>query len=42
MLDRLSREYYIIENTVAKGVAILPDGSVVRSGTNYSGKFQEA
>ncbi|MDA1602943.1 DNA/RNA non-specific endonuclease [Bacillus cereus] len=25
-----------------KGVEILPDGSVVRSGTNYSGKFQEA
>ncbi|WP_139303555.1 MULTISPECIES: hypothetical protein [unclassified Bacillus cereus group] len=52
MLDRLSREYYIIENTVAKGVdsvtpfvkgvEIMPDGSVVRSGTNYSGKFQEA
>ncbi|WP_140420151.1 hypothetical protein, partial [Bacillus cereus] len=52
MLDRLSREYYIIENTVAKGadsvsqifkgVEILPEGSVVRSGTNYSGKFQEA
>ncbi|HFK1750097.1 TPA: hypothetical protein ACQ75Q_002441 [Bacillus thuringiensis] len=44
--------YYIIGNTLAKGadsvtpfakgVAILPDGSVVRSGTNYSGKFQEA
>ncbi|WP_255290832.1 hypothetical protein [Bacillus cereus] len=52
MLDRLSREYYIIENTVAKGadsvspifkgVEILPDGSVVRTGTNYGGKFQEA
>ncbi|MFK4414730.1 hypothetical protein ABH961_003273 [Bacillus sp. RC251] len=26
----------------AKGVEIMPDGSVVRSGTNYSGKFQEA
>jgi len=26
----------------AKGVEILPDGSVVRSGTNDSGKFQEA
>ncbi|MGG3401616.1 DNA/RNA non-specific endonuclease [Bacillus paranthracis] len=25
-----------------KGVKILPDGSVARSGTNYSGKFQEA
>ncbi|MGG1609442.1 DNA/RNA non-specific endonuclease [Bacillus wiedmannii] len=25
-----------------KGVEIMPDGSVVRSGTNYSGKFQEA
>ncbi|MEB9402473.1 DNA/RNA non-specific endonuclease [Bacillus cereus] len=25
-----------------KGVEILPDGSVVRFGTNYSGKFQEA
>ncbi|ALZ60973.1 Putative ribonuclease YeeF [Bacillus cereus] len=25
-----------------KGVEILPDGSVVRSGTNYRGKFQEA
>ncbi|MBT2198367.1 hypothetical protein CN520_23195 [Bacillus cereus] len=25
-----------------KGVEILPDGSVVRTGTNYSGKFQEA
>ncbi|PFW51993.1 hypothetical protein COE58_13115 [Bacillus cereus] len=24
-----------------KGVEILPDGSVVRTGTNYSGKFQE-
>ncbi|HDR4907074.1 TPA: hypothetical protein QCR48_003530 [Bacillus cereus] len=42
----------MIENTLAKGadsvsqifkgVEILPDGSVVRSGTNYSGKFQEA
>ncbi|MDA1846237.1 cytoplasmic protein [Bacillus cereus] len=52
MLDRLSRENYIIENTLAKvadsvspifkGVEILPDGSVVRSGTNYSEKFQEA
>ncbi|MGE1054919.1 HNH/ENDO VII family nuclease [Bacillus sp. GFa4/2] len=52
MLDRLSREYYIIENTVAKGVEsvtpfakgvkIMPDGSVARTGTNYGGKFQEA
>ncbi|HDR7760799.1 MULTISPECIES: type IV secretion protein Rhs [Bacillus] len=52
MLDGLSCEYYIIENTLAKGVdsvtpfvkgvEILPDGSVVRSGTNYSEKFQEA
>ncbi|MCC2380290.1 HNH endonuclease [Bacillus wiedmannii] len=52
MLDRLSREYYIIEirrakgldsvTPFAKGVEIMPDGSVVRSGTNYSGKFQEA
>ncbi|MCV5163792.1 hypothetical protein OFB65_25935, partial [Escherichia coli] len=25
-----------------KSVEILPDGSVVRTGTNYSGKFQEA
>ncbi|PGP57097.1 hypothetical protein COA00_30565, partial [Bacillus cereus] len=25
-----------------KGVEILPDGSVVRTGTDYSGKFQEA
>nr|WP_223266674.1 hypothetical protein [Bacillus thuringiensis] len=25
-----------------KGVEIMPDGSVVRTGTNYSGKFQEA
>ncbi|MEF7556701.1 hypothetical protein [Bacillus thuringiensis] len=25
-----------------KGVEIIPDGSVVRTGTNYSGKFQEA
>ncbi|HDR7977677.1 TPA: hypothetical protein QC443_004633 [Bacillus cereus] len=42
----------MIENTLAKGVdsvspifkgvEILPDGSVVRAGTNYSGKFQEA
>ncbi|MFT0599527.1 DNA/RNA non-specific endonuclease [Bacillus cereus] len=42
----------MIENTVAKGadsvslfvkgVEILPDGSVARTGTNYSGKFQEA
>ncbi|QEL69458.1 hypothetical protein [Bacillus sp. SH8-8] len=52
MLDRLSRENYIIENTLAKGVdsvtpfvkgvEILLDGSVARTGTNYSGKFQEA
>ena len=52
MLDRLSRENYIIENTLAKvadsvspifkGVKILSDGSVVKSGMNYSGKFQEA
>ncbi len=51
-MDGLSCEYYIIENTLAKGVdsvtpfvkgvEILPDGSVVRSGTNYSEKFQEA
>ncbi|WP_434061921.1 hypothetical protein [Bacillus paranthracis] len=27
---------------IFKGVEILPDGSVVRTGTNYSGKFQEA
>ncbi|HDR6269056.1 HNH endonuclease [Bacillus thuringiensis] len=27
---------------IFKGVEILPDGSVVKSGTNYSGKFQEA
>ncbi|WP_223811611.1 HNH endonuclease [Bacillus wiedmannii] len=26
----------------AKGVEIMPDGSVARFGTNYSGKFQEA
>ncbi|MEK5110317.1 hypothetical protein [Bacillus sp. FSL R5-0677] len=26
----------------AKGVEILPDGSIARTGTNYSGKFQEA
>ncbi|MCE9753478.1 hypothetical protein ORM92_10895 [Bacillus cereus] len=26
----------------AKGVEILPDGSVARTGTNYGGKFQEA
>ncbi|MEC0002585.1 hypothetical protein P4L06_24635, partial [Bacillus cereus] len=25
-----------------KGLEILPDGSVARTGTNYSGKFQEA
>ncbi|MES5955731.1 hypothetical protein QCI42_20455 [Bacillus fungorum] len=25
-----------------KGVEILPDGSDARTGTNYSGKFQEA
>ncbi|XKK34495.1 hypothetical protein HFP66_02295 [Bacillus sp. A17A.1] len=25
-----------------KGVEILPDGSVARTGTNYGGKFQEA
>ncbi|WMS84805.1 DNA/RNA non-specific endonuclease [Bacillus wiedmannii] len=41
-----------MENTLAKGadsvspfvkgVEILPDGSVARTGTNYSGKFQEA
>jgi len=52
LLDRLSRENYIIENTLAKvadsvspifkGVKILSDGSVVKSGMNYSGKFQEA
>ncbi|PEV16229.1 ubiquinone biosynthesis methyltransferase UbiE, partial [Bacillus thuringiensis] len=45
-------QYYIIENTLAKGadsvsqifkgVEILPDGSVARTGTNYGGKFQEA
>ncbi|MGY2614166.1 HNH endonuclease [Bacillus pretiosus] len=45
-------KYYIIEIKLAKGadsvspifkgVEIMPDGSVVRSGTNYSGKFQEA
>ncbi|MGA5661074.1 type IV secretion protein Rhs [Bacillus bombysepticus] len=45
-------KYYIIEIKLAKGVdsvslfvkgvEILPDGSVVRTGTNYSGKFQEA
>ncbi|HDR8169099.1 TPA: hypothetical protein QC096_000192 [Bacillus thuringiensis] len=27
---------------IFKGVGILPDGSVARTGTNYSGKFQEA
>ncbi len=27
---------------IFKGVEIQPDGSVVRSGTNYSGKFQES
>lgn len=27
---------------IFKGVEILPDGSVARTGTNYSGKFQEA
>ncbi|MFB5582108.1 HNH endonuclease [Bacillus albus] len=32
----------MIGNTLAKGVEILPDGSVARTGTNYSGKFQEA
>ncbi|ASI75722.1 DNA/RNA non-specific endonuclease [Bacillus cereus] len=26
----------------AKGVEIMPDGSVARTGTNYGGKFQEA
>ncbi|MFK4376107.1 hypothetical protein ABH948_001503 [Bacillus sp. RC218] len=25
-----------------KGIEILPDGSVARTGTNYSGRFQEA
>ncbi|KLA30787.1 hypothetical protein B4077_4007 [Bacillus cereus] len=29
-------------STFVKGVEILPDGSVARTGTNYSGKFQEA
>jgi len=27
---------------IFKGVEIMPDGSVIRSGTNYSEKFQEA
>nr|WP_255256186.1 hypothetical protein [Bacillus wiedmannii] len=27
---------------IFKGVEIMPDGSVARTGTNYSGKFQEA
>ncbi|HFR4180229.1 GH-E family nuclease [Bacillus cereus] len=51
-VDKINDADYFIKGLVAKGVdsvtpfvkgvEILPDGSVVRSGTNYSGKFQEA
>ncbi|EJR90513.1 MULTISPECIES: hypothetical protein [Bacillus] len=51
-VDKINDADYFIKGLVAKGVdsvtpfvkgvEILRDGSVVRSGTNYSGKFQEA
>ncbi|HDR7354327.1 TPA: DNA/RNA non-specific endonuclease [Bacillus wiedmannii] len=51
-VDKINDADYFIKGLVAKGVdsvspfvkgvEILPDGSVVRTGTNYSGKFQEA
>lgn len=51
-VDKVNDADYFIKGLVAKGVdsvspyfkgvEILPDGSVVRTGTNYSGKFQEA
>ncbi|MCU4979200.1 hypothetical protein OB987_16325 [Bacillus cereus] len=51
-VDKINDADYFIKGLVAKGVdsvtpfakgvEIMPDGSVVRSGTNYSGKFQEA
>ncbi|HDR8473640.1 TPA: DNA/RNA non-specific endonuclease [Bacillus cereus] len=51
-VDKINDADYFIKGLVAKGVdsvtpfakgvEIIPDGSVVRSGTNYSGKFQEA
>ncbi|MGM2817199.1 hypothetical protein [Bacillus cereus group sp. Bce001] len=51
-VDKINDADYFIKGLVAKGVdsvtpfvkgvEIKPDGSVVRSGTNYSGKFQEA
>ncbi|MEI5912055.1 HNH endonuclease [Bacillus albus] len=51
-VDKINDADYFIKGLVAKGVdsvtpfvkgvEILPDGSVARSGTNYSGKFQEA
>ncbi|PEK14518.1 polymorphic toxin type 15 domain-containing protein [Bacillus toyonensis] len=51
-VDKINDADYFIKGLVAKGadsvspfvkgVEIMPDGSVVRTGTNYSGKFQEA
>ncbi|WP_229201007.1 hypothetical protein [Bacillus albus] len=51
-VDKINDADYFIKGLVAKGVdsvtpfakgvEIMPDGSVVRSGTNYSWKFQEA
>ncbi|MCU5663461.1 ADP-ribosyltransferase [Bacillus cereus] len=51
-VDKINDADYFIKGLVAKGVdsvspifkgvEILPDGSVARFGTNYSGKFQEA
>ncbi|MGG1793093.1 hypothetical protein ABDI27_25030 [Bacillus mycoides] len=51
-VDKINDADYFIKGLVAKGVdsvspifkgvEILPDGSVARTGTNYSGKFQEA
>ncbi|MFJ8218111.1 DNA/RNA non-specific endonuclease [Bacillus cereus] len=51
-VDKINDADYFIKGLVAKGVdsvtpfakgvEIMPDGSVIKSGTNYSGKFQEA
>ncbi|PEK27777.1 AHH domain-containing protein [Bacillus wiedmannii] len=51
-VDKINDADYFIKGLVAKGadsvspifkgVEIMPDGSVARTGTNYSGKFQEA
>ncbi|QIW19756.1 HNH endonuclease [Bacillus thuringiensis] len=51
-VDKINDADYFIKGLVAKGadsvspifkgIEILPDGSVARTGTNYGGKFQEA